>query len=82
MTNTNANYTAETASTRVTMPDYRFDLPAIERQIRLCRSTLGAILDELECGERSPEAIERLGECAMSVTGEIEALWETIKPSP
>ena len=81
VTNTNANYTVETVSTRAIMPDYRFDLPAIERQIRLCRSTLGAMLDELESGDRSPDAIERIGECTTSVTGEIESLWEAIKQS-
>jgi hypothetical protein len=79
--NPNANHSAETAPTRDITPDYRFDLPAIERQIRLCRSTLGAILDELEGGDRRPEAVERLSECTTSVIGEIEALWEAIKQS-
>ena len=81
MTNTDANYTAETTATRAIMPEYRFDLPAIERQIRLCRSTLGAILDELESGDRNPDTLERIGECTTSVTGEIESLWEAIKQS-
>ena len=81
MTNANANYTVEATVARPIMPDYQFDLPAIERQIRLCRSTLGAILDELEGGDKSPDAIERIGECTTSVTGEIESLWEAIKQS-
>jgi hypothetical protein len=81
VTDPNANSSVEMAPTRIIMPDYRFDLPAIERQIRLCRSTLGAILDELEGGDRSPGAVERLGECTTGVTGEIEALWEAIKQS-
>jgi hypothetical protein len=63
------------------MSDYQLDLPALVRQIRLCRSTLGAILDELECGDRSQGAIEKLAGSTMSVTGEIEGLWERIKQS-
>jgi hypothetical protein len=81
VTTSKAKYSAETAPARAIMSDYRPDLPAIMRQIRLCRSTLGAILDELDNGERSPEDTERLAECTTSVTGEIEALWESIKPS-
>jgi hypothetical protein len=79
VTNSNVNYSAETASTRIMMPDYRLDLPAVVRQIRVCRSTLGAILDELESSDRSPATIERLAECSMNVAGEIEDLWATIK---
>jgi hypothetical protein len=79
VTNSKANYSAETASTRASMSDYRLDLPAIVRQIRVSRSTLGAILDELECSTRSPATVERLAECSMNVAGEIEDLWETIK---
>jgi hypothetical protein len=63
------------------MSDYQLDLPAVMRQIRLCRSTLGAILDELECGDRGHGAIEKIAIRAMSVTGEIEDLWEAIKQS-
>ena len=81
MSNSNANYSAETASTRAIMSDYRFDLPAIVRQVRLCRSTLGAILDELECGDQRPGASERLAECTTGVTAVIESLWEAIKQS-
>ena len=79
MTNSNVNYSAETALPRASMPDYRLDLPAIVRQIRVSRSTLGAILDELECSDRSAAATERVIECSMNVAGEIEDLWETIK---
>jgi len=61
------------------MLDYRLDVPAVVRQIRVSRSTLGAILDELECSNPSPAATERLIECSMNVAGEIEDLWETIK---
>ena len=61
------------------MSEDRLDLPAVVRQIRVSRSTLGAILDELECSDRSPAATERLIESSMNVAGEIEDLWETTK---
>src|SRR6476619_2481462 len=79
VTNTEENYSAEPASTRTSMPDYRLDLPAVVRQIRLSRCTLGAILNELESRDRSPATSERLAECSANVAGEIEELWETIK---
>jgi hypothetical protein len=82
VTNSNANYVAETVATRPTMTDDRHDLPALMRRIRVCRATLGAILDELECGDRSPAVVEKLAECTTNVAGEIEDFWETIKRSP
>lgn len=81
MTDYIANYSAEIVSASANMSDSRLDLAAITRQVRLCRSTLGAILDELECGDRGHGTLEKLAECAMSVTGEIEDLWESIKQS-
>jgi hypothetical protein len=63
------------------MSDDQLDLPAVMRQVRVCRATLGAILDELECGDRSPGVIEKLSECTTDVAGEIEDFWETIKQS-
>jgi hypothetical protein len=80
MTPSNATYSTDAASTPI-VPEFRPDLNAVMKQIRLCRSTLGAILDELECGDQSPGTIERLAERAIGVTGEIEELWETTKPS-
>jgi hypothetical protein len=79
MTSTNPTKSVEVFSIRGTMADDRLDLPSIIRQIRLCRSALGAILEELECGNPNPGTVEQVTECTTSVTAEIEHLWETIK---
>ncbi len=82
MTIFNANQSLETALTRVKMQDYPVDLPTIMRQIRLCRSTLGAILDDLEVGgEESAGTSAKIVECTTGVTAEIESLWEAVKQS-
>jgi hypothetical protein len=78
MTTSEPSKNAELASARASMADYRQDLPAIIRQIRVCRSTLGAILDELEGDDRNL-AIEQVAECATNVAAEIESLWDAIK---
>ena len=79
MANSNPIRSPEIGSTRARMPDYPVDMPAILRQIRLCRSTLGAILEELDCGDRSADTIENIAECTTGMTAEIESLWEAIK---
>jgi hypothetical protein len=79
MNNSSTSHSQETVSTRARMMDYPVDLPTIMRQIRLCRSTLGAILDELECAEARGEAIEKIAVCTTGVTAEIESLWEAMK---
>jgi len=79
MNNSNTNQNLETIPNRVKITDYPVDLPTIIRQIRLCRSTLGAILDELECGEASADTIVKIAECTTGVTAEIESLWEATK---
>jgi hypothetical protein len=61
------------------MTDYRLDLAAIVHQVRLCRSTLGAVLDELECGTHNQDALDRIGEVALSLSAEVENLWTKIK---
>jgi hypothetical protein len=78
MINSEPSKTADLASAPASMADYRQDLPAIIRQIRVCRSMLGAILDELDDGDRNP-AVEKVAECATVVAAEIESLWEAIK---
>jgi hypothetical protein len=69
---------ADLASARASIADYWQDLPAIIRQIRVCRSRLGAVLDELDGDDRNL-AIEKVAECATGVAAEIESLWEAIK---
>ncbi len=66
---------------QATIATYRVDLPSILKQLRVSRSTLGAILDELESGCRGPAVVEALSEGATDVAAEIERLWETTKRS-
>jgi hypothetical protein len=79
MNDPNTSQSPEMISTRLRTTDYAVDLSTTMRQIRLCRSTLGAILDELECGEASGDTIEKIADCTTSVTAEIESLWEATK---
>ncbi len=81
MTSTDPNRSVESVPTRALISDFQVDLPSIIRQIRLCRSALGAILEELECGNPSPTAVNQIAEGSTGVTAEIEHLWETIKTS-
>jgi hypothetical protein len=76
MTDSTPIQSPETVLTRSKLPDCSVDLPTVIRQIRVCRSTLGAILDELECGDIGAEAAVGIAECAISVTAEIESLWK------
>ena len=76
MTTSDSNLSGELLSTR---GNHQVDVPALTKQIRLCRSTLGAVLDELDVGEISAESLEKILECATAVTIEIESLWETTK---
>lgn len=78
MTNSEPSNSAYLASARACMADYQQDLTAIIWQIRVCRSTLGAILDELEGDDRNL-AIEKVAEYATGVAAEIESLWDAIK---
>lgn len=80
MSDLKTNQSVET-KTRAKFTDFSVDLPSIIRQIRLCRSTLGAILDELESGGSSADTIEKIVECTTGVTAEIESLWEATKQS-
>jgi hypothetical protein len=79
MVNSSTNRSPETTSNRANMADYRLDLPTIVRQIRLCRSTLGAILDELECAAKSEDALDGIGEVTLSLSAEVENLWTKVK---
>ena len=75
----NINQSPETVATRAQFTDYSANLPAITKQIRLCRSTLGTVLDQLECGAVSADTIEKIAECATGLTAEVESLWEATK---
>jgi hypothetical protein len=79
MNNSNISQSEETVPTRPRTVDYAVDLVAIMRQIRLCRSTLGAILDGFECGNTSAGTIEKIADCTTGLTAEVESLWEATK---
>jgi hypothetical protein len=79
MTASEPTKSAQIALTRAAFADYQLDLPAIAKQLRLCRSTLGAVLEELEGCELSTESCELIGDCSTGVAAEIERLWESIK---
>lgn len=76
MTPSYSNLNTELLSTRGT---HQVDLPALIKQIRVCRSTLGAVLEELETDEISAGSLETVVECSTAAMVEIEGLWETIK---
>ncbi len=76
MTKSDSNLSAEILSTRAIN---QIELPVLAKQIRLCRSTLGAVLEELEAGEMAPESLEKIAERSMAAMAEIESLWETTK---
>lgn len=66
---------------QATFTNHKVDLPFILKQLRISRSTLGAILEELENGCHSPAAVTALGEACLNVSAEIEQLWEIAKRS-
>jgi hypothetical protein len=77
MPDSNEIQTADSVLTQVKMPDGHVDIGMIARQLRLCRAMLGAILDELECGDAGN--IAGIAECATGVTAEIEGLWDVMR---
>ena len=68
-------------SDRAELANFQLDMPFILRQIRLCRSTLGAILEELECWDQKPNFVEAFGDSSTTVAAEIDSLWGIVKRS-
>ena len=81
MMTSNANDTVDMASVPSLPPSNDCDLATLMRQIRVCRSALGAVLDELEGGEPGADALTNLAACITSITGELEELWNAAKPT-
>jgi hypothetical protein len=54
-------------------------LQAVMRQIRISRSTLGAVLDLLETAGLDCNSVEQIAEGAVNVTAETEQLWNLLK---
>ena len=81
MTNTETNKNSEGDSDRAELASFQLDMPFILRQIRLCRSTLGAILEELEGWDQRPNLVEAFGDSATTVAAEIDSFWGIVKRS-
>jgi hypothetical protein len=69
------------ADTRALLAEYQLDLPLVLRQLRLCRSTLGSVLEFLESNSISPAMLEQIGECSTDTTADVERLWNLIRQS-
>ena len=66
---------------RALLAEYQLNLPVVLRQLRLCRSTLGSVLEILESNSLSPGMLEQIGECSTDATADVERLWNLIRPS-
>jgi hypothetical protein len=77
-----SNTELESADGRSELVAEPVTLLSVVRQVRICRSTLGAILDVLETTEIGSESIERAAERSTDVLGEIEQLWNALRQVP
>jgi hypothetical protein len=80
MTTDESNAAGNWADSRALLAEYRVDLPLVLRQLRLCRSTLGSVLELLESNPLSPGMLEQIGECSTDTTADIERLWNLLRP--
>jgi hypothetical protein len=76
-----SNAAANWVDSRALLAEYQLNLPAVLRQLRLCRSTLGSVLEILESNALSPGMLEQIGECSADTSGDIERLWQLLRPS-
>jgi hypothetical protein len=74
-----SNIQLESPTDRPEFASESLTLQAVVRQIRICRSTLGAVLDLLETAELDSDSLEAAAEGAMSVMAETEQLWNMMK---
>ncbi len=81
MTINESNAAGNWADSRALMAEYQLNLPVVLRQLRLCRSTLGSVLELLESNSLSPGMLEKIDECSTDTTADIERLWDLIRPS-
>jgi hypothetical protein len=69
------------ADNHALLAEYQFDPPLVLRQLRLCRSKLGSVLEFLESNSLSPGMLEQIGECSTDITADTERLWNVVRPS-
>jgi hypothetical protein len=79
MTETDCTNRIDTSPERSEFATEPLNLQSLIRQIRICRSTLGAILDVLETAEPDTDSIARAAEGSMNVTADVEQLWNSLK---
>jgi hypothetical protein len=79
MTETDCTNRIDTWPDRAEFAAEPFNLPTVLRQIRICRATLGAILDVLETPELGPDSVERAANASINVMAETEQLWNSLK---
>jgi len=79
MTETDSTNRIDTSPDHAEFAAEPLNLQTLIRQIRICRSTLGAILDVLETAEPDSDSVERAAEASMNVMAETEQLWNTVK---
>lgn len=60
------------------MLDDRIDVKTVQRQIRIARLKLGAILEQLEQLEATRSAVEHLNDRATDVLAEVDRMSESI----
>lgn len=80
MTAKQPNITGTLAESRILLEEYKIDLPLVLRQLRMCRSTIGSILELLESHPPTPEMLEQVNGAASDATSDVERLWNLIKP--
>lgn len=80
MTAKQPNMPSTLAESRILLEEYKIDLPQVLRQLRMCRSTLGSVLELLEEHPPKPEMLEQISGAASDVTSDVERLWDLIKP--
>ena len=80
MTAEQPNLAIHSAEHRMVPEEYKLDLSLALRQLRLCRSTLGSILEFLENNPVKTETLELISGCSTDITADVERLWNLIRP--
>jgi len=79
MTDAGCNDRADNVTDRALVTEEQLGLQSAIRQVRICRSTLGAILDVLETVNIPQDRVGEVTEGSLNVMAEIEQLWDSLK---
>jgi hypothetical protein len=80
MTAKQPNLADHMTESRIPHEDYKLDLPMVLRQLRVCRSTLGSILEFLENNPVKTETLEQISGSSTDIAADVERLWNLIRP--